>query len=242
MAIDPLFLRVLMITFECICIGLSLTLVYLFFRIYNTRRSIFLLGLPFGFFFLMVSSIFLTVHLIDLTSSSTANISIFSSSIMWLRVVTQTVGFILIALSYLSAGRYQNTTKRSYMIILSGTGALIFTFFMLLMLVNPTGLESVYSDNDIFAVINVVLLSYIIFFLIRKMQVQKIKISDFILAPVAFVIFWLGQFSFLLFSFAQGGDAALVGSQVARLVSLALFIKIYYDASKETSTDANDQT
>lgn len=205
----------------------------------NTRRSIFLLGIPFGFFFLLLSSLFLDVHLID---SIFQNISPFSSSIMWLRVVTQTIGFVLIAFSYLFAGRYQNTTKRSYSIILSGTAALIFGAFIILFLANPIGLDSVYSNNEIFAAINLALLSYVILFLVRKLQLIKLRVTDIIVAPIAFLALWLGQFSFLVFTFAGGGTIALVGSQIARVVGLALFIYLYYQVSKETLNNAPEQT
>jgi len=161
---------------------------------------------------------------------------------MWFRVVTQTIGFILIAFSYLSAGTYQNTPKRSYLIILSGTTTLIFGAFMILFLTNPSGLESIYSRNEIFATINLGLLSYILLFLARKLQLIKLKVSDLIIAPIAFLALWLGQFSFLVFAFAEGGNIALVGSQIARVVGLALFIQIYYQASKEISNNAPEQT
>jgi hypothetical protein len=195
--------------------------------------------MPFGFFFLLLSSFFLDVHLIALISQ---NVSPFSSSIMWVRVVTQTIGFVLVAFSYLFAGRFQNTTKRSYLVILSGMIALIFGAFIILFLANPSGLVSVYSINEIFAMINLALLSYILLFLVRKLQLIKLKVSDLIIAPIAFLALWLGQFSFLVFSFAGGGNLALVGSQIARVVGLALFIQIYYQASKETSNYAPEQT
>jgi hypothetical protein len=228
-----------MIGLESVSIGLSFALVCLFFKVYNTRRSIFLLGMPFGFFFLLLSSFFLDVHLIDLTLQT---VSPFSSSVMWFRVVTQTLGFVLIAFSYFSAGKYQNTTKHSYLIILSGTAGLIFGAFMILLLVNPLGLESVYSNNEIFAAINLVLLSYILLFLVRKLQLIKLKVTDLIIAPVAFFALWLGQFSFLVFALAGGGNVALVGSQIARVLGFALFIQKCYQASKETSNNAPEQT
>ena len=228
-----------MITLESVSIGLLFALVCLFLKVYSTRRSIFLLGMPFGFFFLLLSSFFLDVHLIDLIFQ---NVSPFSSTVMWLRVVTQTIGFVLIAFSYLSAGKYQNTPKRSYLIILAGTTTLIFGAFMILFLTNPSGLESVYSRNEIFATINLGLLSYILLFLARKLQLIKLKAADLIFAPFAFLALWLGQFSFLVFAFAGGGNIALVGSQIARVVGLALFIQIFYQASKETANNAPEQT
>ena len=235
MAVDLTLLQGLMIVLESVSVGLSLTLVCLFFKVSKTRRSIFLLGLPFGFFFLFLSSFFLDAHLIALRFQT---VSPFSSSIMWFRVVTQTIGFVLVAFSYLVAGRYQNTTKRSYLIVLSGTVALIFGAFIILLFVNPLGLESVYSNNEIFATINLALLSYIIIFLVRKLQLTKLKVNDLVIAPVAFLALWLGQFSFLVFSFAGGGDIALVGSQIARVAAFVLLIQLYYQVSKETLNNA----
>ena len=113
--LDSLLVRVFMLTLEFLCVGLAFILAYLFLKLYNTRRSIFLLGLPFGFFFLLVSYFFLGVHMLN---STFYNLPFFSSSLMWVRVVTQTVGFTLMALSYVVAGRFQGTSRRSYLIIL----------------------------------------------------------------------------------------------------------------------------
>ena len=224
-----------MIILEFSAAALALTLVYLFSKMYKTKHSLFLLGLPLGFFFLASSYLFLGAHLIDLTFQNVSNLS---SSIMWLRVVTQTIGYVLIASSYLFAGRYQHTTKQSYMVILSGSTALILIAFGLLSIINPSGLESVYSDNKLFTVANLALLSYIILFLIRKLQLTNRGVSALISGPIAFTFLWIGQFSFLVWALANGGDIALIGSQVARVVSFVIFLRIYYAASKEQSTNA----
>jgi hypothetical protein len=210
-------------------IVLVLPLVYLFFNIYRLQRNVILLGLPLGFFFLAMSYIFLGLHLLN----SPVIINTFSSSLMWLRVVTQTWGYTLIASSYFLAGRSQNAPKHRFLAIALWSIIAVICAFGLLMIINPTGISTVYNVNTIFASANIALLTYIIFFIIRKLEVANGSISGLISAPVAFAFLWLGQFSFLIWKLdGNSGDAAIVGSQIAPLIGLALFIRIYYLTSK----------
>jgi hypothetical protein len=231
--------RAIMLVLEFTCIALALTLVYLFFKVCNTKRSNILLGLPFGFFFLMLSYVFLGMHLIDLTFQ---NVDVLSSSIMWLRVVTQTVGILLITCSYLFASRYQHITRSSYLITLAGSTVLVLGAFGALYFFKPIGIESIYADTNLFSLVNIVLLSFIICLLVRRFQVSSKTGSGLISAPVAFIFLWLGQLCFLVFAYAGGGNTALILSQIARVISLVLFIRIYYVANKEVSTYAGEQT
>ena len=229
--------RPLLLSVEFICITLALTLVYLFFKVYKAKRSVFLLGLPLGFLFLTISYSFLAVHMIILTFQS---VNPLSSSLMWMRVIAQSVGFVMITFSYIFASRYQETTKRSYLYILLGMTSLIASAFavLLLLVISPSELASVYSYNDIFAVFNLSLLSFIVLFLTRKLQLAN-KVADLISAPVAFFFLWIGQFSFLIWSFAVGGDLALLMTQLARVIGFVIFVQIYYMASKELTINAS---
>jgi hypothetical protein len=161
---------------------------------------------------------------------------------MWMRVITQSVGFVMITFSYIFASRYQETTKRSYLYILLGMTSLIASAFavLLLLVISPAELASVYSYNDGFAIFNLSLLSFIVLFLIRKLQLAKNKV-DMISAPVAFFFLWIGQFSFLVWSFAEGGDLALLMTQVARVIGFVIFVQIYYMASKELATNSSSK-
>jgi len=160
---------------------------------------------------------------------------------MWLRVLTQTTGFLLITLSYILSGKIQRTTRYNLLtislVIIIGT---IF-IFGLLNTTNPPGLSIIYSINDLFTMVNLALLSYIIVFLARRFSLAKPKISLLVSAPLAFAVFWLGQFSYLNWEYTRI-DIALVGSQIARVISLILFIRIYYLASKEASINNIEQT
>lgn len=226
-------LRPLIGSIEFVCVGLALVLVYIFFSMYKQRRLTFLLGIPFGFLFLLISHFFLGIHMINLTFY---DISAFSSTIMWVRVVTQTVGFSLIALSYFVASWYQGTSKLSYLIILVGTFLLVLSVFgVLLLLANPLDLAAIYGSNKIFTIVNLVLLSMVTVFLFRKMKFKNGKTPILLSALLGFFCFWLGQFIFLVYSMVINDTAVLIGSQVARIVGFALFIQIYYSAQKEAS-------
>ncbi len=208
-----------------VSIVLALALVYLFFKVYRLEQSTFLLGLPFGFLFLAVSYIFLGVHL------AYTSVDTFSSSLMWLRVVTQTWGYALIAASYFLSTRSQKGTGRNLFAISVLSFVSIFFAFGLLLIFNPAGLSVVYSANELFTVTNLCLIGYIIFFLVRKLELANGGVSGLTSAPLAFAFLWIGEFSYLLWEFDRG-MAALVGSQIARVIALVLFIRIYYLTSK----------
>jgi len=154
---------------------------------------------------------------------------------MWMRAIAQTIGFALIALSYLFAGRYQNVTKQGFLVILAGSTALMLSALSLLYFTNPAGLPSIYLNIQLFTWANIALLSFIIFFLARKLLMTKTRNTALVASTLAFVCLWLGQIIFTVYTSAAGGIVPLVGSQVARIVSFAIFILIYYLASKEAS-------
>lgn len=215
--------------------ALSLTLMALFFKLYWTQRRIFLLGLPFGFLLLALSFGFLLVHFIYPYAGG------LSYSLMWLRVITQTAGFALIAISYILAGRNQRETTlnlQTIALILVLAAIIAFGF---LDVINPPGLSIIYSLNDLFTVANLALISYIILFLVRNYWISPHKNTGLITVPVAFAAFWSGQLSYLLWEFTRS-DAALLGSQVGRVIGLALLIVMYYFASKEASEGDSEQT
>jgi len=213
-----------------VTIPVAIALVCLFFKVYRYQRSLTLLGLPVGFLFLAISYIFLGAHLVYPTLDS------FSSSLMWLRIATQTWGFTLIAASYFMSNRAHKTTKHSFLALSLWSIVAVVCIFALLLVINPAGLTSVYADNIVFTIANLGLLSYITFCLFRKLDLTTGKVSALVGAIVAFGLLWLGQFSFLLWDLNGGGIACLFSLEITSLASIVLFIFIYYQASKEIST------
>ncbi len=196
--------------------------------------------MPFGFILLFVSYLSLSIHNFNLTFNSISN---FSSILMWIRVVTQSAGFTLIALSYFVASRYQGTTKRSSLSILLGTTLLItgiFTFLFIFL--GQLEWASIYSSPiRIFTIVNLVLLSYITLFLFRRIKVTRSPLKNSLSGPLAFLSLWIGQLTFLVYSIADLDTIFLIGSQVARIVGFAFLIQIFYSAKKEALAYSCDQ-
>jgi hypothetical protein len=207
----------------------------LFFKLFWTQRQIFLLGLPFGFLLLTLSYGFLLIHFIY------PNAGGLSYSLMWLRVITQTGGFTLIAISYILAGRNQQRTILNLPTIALVLILPVIIAFGFLDLINPPGLSIIYSINGLFAVANLALLTYVIVFLLKNYIGTLHKNTGLLVVLVAFAAFWSGQLSYLLWDYTRS-NAALVGSQVARVISLVLLVQMYYFASKEAADHDSEQT
>ncbi|HSV49729.1 MAG TPA: hypothetical protein VLH35_05385 [Candidatus Acidoferrales bacterium] len=232
----PVFESDILKIFGLATIPVAIALVCLFFFVYRYQRSVSLLGLPVGFLFLAISFTFLGFHLVYPYSGS------LSTSLMWLRVATQTWGFTLIAISYFFKNRTQMKTKYGLISFSLLSIAVVGAIFASLLVINPAGLSSVYADNSLFAVVNLGILTFIIALLLRKIKLAKGKVSDLLAAPAAFGLLWLGQLMFLLWDNYNGGYFCLLGTEVARLFSLVIFVFIYYSASKEVSTVDEQQT
>lgn len=226
----------LLMLFGLITIPVSIILVCLFFVVYRYQRSLFLLGLPLGFLFLSISFTFLGFHLVYPYAGA------LSTSLMWLRVATQTWGFTLIAISYFFANRTEMKLKYGFLSLSLLSIAVVGAIFASLLVINPAWLPSVYTDNSYFALINLVILTFIIILLLRRVKSASGKISALLAAPIAFGLFWLGQLMFIIWDTFNGGFYCLLGSEVTRLASLLIFISIYYSASKEVSTVDKQQT
>lgn len=211
-----------------VSIALTLILVSLFFKVYRTQRSIYLLGLPFGFLFLSLSYLFLGVHLVFPYEQT------LSGSLMWLRVITQTGGFLLIALSYYLSNKNQKRSRYSFSTISLLLVILVISLFCILFAVNPPGITYVYTINDYLTIVNLGLLSYIIVFLAIKYRLSN-HVKGLLSAPMAFAALWLGQLAFLLWEVGRS-ELPLIGSQVARVIALVIFIQIYYFATKEAKS------
>jgi hypothetical protein len=225
-----------LMVFGIATIPVAIILVCLFFLVYRHRSSISLLGLPVGFLFLAISFTYLGLHLVFPYSGD------LSTSLMWLRVATQTWGFTLIAISYFSKNRPEMKRKYGFLSLTLLSIAVVVCLFATLFIINPAGASAVYVDNSVITVVNLVILSFILGCVVRKIKLAGGKTSGLLAAPVAFGLLWLGQLVFLLWDSFNGGYYCLLGSEVTRLFSLLIFIFIYYAASKEVSTIDIKQT
>lgn len=215
---------------------LNLLLVFLFFRAYRYQRSFIVLCLPLGFLFLAISYVFLFAHFFY------PYVPGLSSPLMWLRVVTQTLGYTLLASSYLLSRKNNRTSKFSFSTLSVWSIVSVISLFGLLLVIDPIGTLSIYSVNGIFTVANLALLTYILYFIITNLEMKQGSVYGLVSAPIAFAFLWLGHFSFLIWKF-DGGTASLYSSEITRVISLILFIRIYYLVSRgcSRSIDINEE-
>jgi hypothetical protein len=207
---------------ELISVVLVLVVIYFFFRAYRLRRSLFLLGLVLGFSFLAASYVFLGMFL--LYSSNL----VFSGFFLWLRLIMQSYGFAFIAFSYYFSSNPERTAK--YFLVLISAASFISVFLVLgVLVVAPPflALPSVRIVDEAFRLANLFFLGYVIFYLVRKLELPHEQISGLVWAPLAFSLLWLAQFSMLIWG-VDGSQTAFVAAHAARLASLILFIRVYY--------------
>jgi hypothetical protein len=211
-----------------ISVVLSFILLALFFKIYRMQQSLYLLGMPVGFLFLTLSYLFLLIHFFY------PYIAIFSTSVMWIRVITQTWGFTLIAASYYLSKKNTKLTKFSFFDLSALSIVLVIFIFGFMLLTSPAMiLDSVYVDNGYFTIANLALLTYIFLFLLKHLETSTNIVKGMVVAPLVFALLWLGQFCFLIWDIDKS-SFALVGSQIARVLGFAVLIWIYYLVIKES--------
>lgn len=211
---------------EFVSTVLALVLIYLFFKAYRVTHSIYLLGLPVGFSFLAFSYIFLGISLLY------ENDVIVSESFLWLRLITQSFGFAFVAFTYYFSSKSERATK-FFLGMISFASIISILLFLGTLIVAPPflGLPSVNVVDECFTIINLVFLGYVICHLVKHLKLSHGAVSSLIWAPLAFSLLWLAQYSLLIWGI-DGSQTAFAVAHVARLVSLVLFISIYYHSGR----------
>jgi hypothetical protein len=204
---------------------LAIVLSYLFLKAYRIQHSVFLLGLPVGFLFLALSSIFTGFFLVY------GSLAI-SSTFFWLRLLTRTIGFAFIVFSYAFSNSSIAMTKKAFVGILLTSIASVLLILLAILLVPPyLELPSVQTVDEYFRITNLFFLGYIIYFLIHKLETATGEVSKLVSAPIAFAILWISQFSTFIWGI-DGSLVAFVAGQVMQVVAYAMFLRIYLLTSK----------
>ena len=211
---------------EFVSAGLALALVYFLFRAYGFTRSTSLLGLPIGFSYLASSYVFLALYLLFEEDA------VFSSSFLWLRLITQSFGCAFIAFSYYFTAKTDKPVRRLLMVISVASVLSILTFFVALLVTPPfLVLPSVQVAGNYSRVLNLVFLGYVVYYLVARLRSRDREFSDLVSAPIAFSVLWLAQYSLFIWG-VDGSMTAFTLAHVARLASLILFIRVYYSSGR----------
>ena len=221
---------------------------FYFYRTYRFSGYRYLLGLPTGFVILAISFIFGYLNVI--CSYSHVNQSL-ENIFLWIQLALQSEGFAFIALSYMLKNRigstsvnavlpatsrilfspqiYSNVIKIKEMIIAILPMILISIPLMVTisaLVVQPILNDTELKDMSIYMMIfNMIVLAYI-FIKSLKALVKSANIK-LLYIPAAFALLWLDQYSLIINCF-DNNQFAFMGSIIARLVGLSLFVFAIY--------------
>jgi hypothetical protein len=192
---------------------LAFSIAYLMFKSYRVTQREYLLGLPIGFSFLALSLLFFAA---SVAAPAVKDI------VRWLELFSATYGFAFIGGTYFLRRRGTTGPLSSWLFSLAVLGIVI---VILVEVVPPIGALPAYSVADqIFRIINLGFLSYIIFSLNQSQRAPH-EVNFFVLTGFIFLAF--GQYSLLLWSLDQGFWSFVL----ANLLRLAGLVVILIEAA-----------
>jgi len=219
-------IREALVLSEFVSAGLALVLVYFLFKAYGFTRSTSLLGLPIGFSYLASSYVFLALYILFEENA------VFSSSLLWLRLITQSFGFAFIAFSYYFSAKTDRPVRQLLMVISAASVLSILVFFVALLVTPPfLVLPSAHVAGNYSRVLNLVFLGYVVYYLVARLRSRDRDFSDLVSAPISFSVLWLAQYSMFIWGI-DGSGTAFILAHVARLASLILFIVVYCSSGR----------
>jgi hypothetical protein len=209
---------------EFVSTFLASIIIYLFVKAYRTIQATYLLGLPIGFSFLASSYLFLGISMLHETSNPAI-----SESFLWLRIATQSFGFIFIAFTYYFSSKDERTTKNLFIVISFASTVSVSLIMVGAALSAPfLGTSSVHVVDEILGAVNLAFIGYVIYHLSKRLKsLLKEKILGAIWTPFAFILLWLAQYSLLIWAI-DGSQTAFALAHVATLSSLILLMHVYY--------------
>jgi hypothetical protein len=214
-----------LIAFEFVSTVLAMVLVYLFSKAFRLTRAVYVVGLPVGFSFLASS-----YALFGLSYLYEGDVTV-SEQLLWLRLITLGFGYAFIAFSYYFSSRTEEVTKNSLYMI-SSASVITLLLFSIVAFLSPPFLKipSAKVADECFRVGNLVLLMYVLYHLVQRLESSHQQVSG-MWAPTAFFLMWLGQYSGLIWGI-DGSQSALVFGHAARLASLIVFLRVYYSSGR----------
>ena len=236
-----------------------------FYRSYRFSGFGYLLGLPTGFAILAASFVF--EHLNVVYSYSHSNESL-ENLFFWIQLALQSEGFAFIALSYMLKNRVSSTTTANSLlpttskilfsphnwihssikireIIVSVLPMILITIPLMVtvsaLFVQPILNETELKDMSLYTTLfDIMVLGYIFVKCLKPLvKAANIKL---LCIPAAFALLWLEQYS-LIMNYFDNNQFAFIGSIIARLAGLGLFVcAIHYALSSRRRREMEIET
>lgn len=171
--------------------GLALSIAFLMLRSFRVMRRDYLLGFPIGFSFLALSYLFLAVS---------AALPSVNEVARWSDLFSTTYGFAFIAGTYFLRRRGAIGPFSRWLFSLAILAILV---VVLVEVVPPLGALPAYAvAAEVFLIVNLGLLSYIIFSLNQALKQSPHEVN--FLVQTGFILLAFGQYSLLIWTLDQG--------------------------------------
>lgn len=219
-----------------------------FYRTYRFSGYRYLLGLPTGFVILAISFVFGHLNIAYFYSHVDQSIE---NIFLWIQLALRSEGFAFIALSYMLKNRMGYTTVNA---LLPATSRIVFSpqsysnaikikemivailpmiliSIPLMVTISALFVQPILNDTEVkdmsiyTTIFNIMVLGYI-FIKSLKVLVRSANI-ELLYIPAAFALLWLEQYS-LIINYFDNNQFAFMGSVIARLVGLSLFVFAIY--------------
>ena len=238
-------------------VSLSLVVSWYFFRSYRFSGFGYLLGLPVGFVLLALS--FASQHL----SLNYQNDLVLHPAFFWVQIVSQSEGFALIAISYqfknfepARNGHYISRlpTQSAYHRGHSESRNVMMSILPTVMIALPFALPtSIFVLDPYFNYSRIADMGFcmilfdmaVIAYIFKSTIVSLIKAGNvkLLYIPAAYALFFLEQYS-LTITYFDNSVIAFIGSLVARILALALFVYVAHHvihASRRLEIEAREK-
>jgi hypothetical protein len=245
--LDPHISHLISLIITIASISLSFIISWHFFRSYRFSGFGYLLGLPVGFTFIALSFLFEHLSLIY------SNNDLAYPAFFWIQLALQSEALALIALSYRfknneDAGQYYIgdnllTSTERHQIKTSVKRDILSSSLPMVMIAIPfiVPISELVSDPDFnypaladmsffMRLYNMAIFGYIfsssVLSLIKAANIRLLYI------PAAFAFLWLEQYS-LTITYFDNSIVAFIGSLIARLAGLTLFVYVVYNVTSK---------
>ena len=246
--LDPHISHLISLIITIASISLSFIISWHFFRSYRFSGFGYLLGLPVGFIF--IASSFLFEHLSLIYSNNDLVYPVF----FWIQLALQSEALALIALSYRfknneDVGQYDNSDNLlvptelhqikpsvKLMDILSNSLPMVMVAIPFIVPISElvSGPDFNYpalADMSFFMrLYNMAVFGYI--FTSAVLSLIKAANIRLLYIPAAFALLWLEQYS-LTITYFDNSIVAFIGSLIARLAGLTLFVYVVYNVTSK---------
>ena len=214
-----------------------------FFKTYRFSGFGYLLGLPTGFTLLGISFIFEHLSLISYFYYSSSTDSFLYSAFFWIQLTLQSEGLALISISYMLKNRVDlvNGLEVSKpFLYLSNKSApirlrdvllvimpMVVTSVPLMITVSALFVQPILNDTELVdlsiytRIFDIVMLGYILRASLKSLV--KAANVELLYVPAVFGLLWLEQYS-LITTYFDNSPSAFIGSILARLTGLTLFV------------------